>query len=98
MRVTAWVECQHEVAVEIGAEEVIAALTTRPDDAQGETWGEVLNRFGTCLRGIPDDLLATWSPARNETIAAFLSEQAERFRRHGKVRTAATRRPQGEVG
>lgn len=77
IRVRAYVEIAEEREIEIGAEEILAAFTTEPD--QGESWFTVLNRFAESLRALPDDIIASWTASQRKTVHDFLTRQALRF-------------------
>jgi hypothetical protein len=80
MLVRQWVEFSQEVDIQIGREEVLAALTESPD--AGETWFPVLNRFALCLNALPDATIATWTQTQRKGIADFLAKHAARFHDH----------------
>lgn len=81
MKVQQWVEFSQEVTLDIGRDEVLAALSETPDP--GETWFPVLNRFFLCLNALPDATIATWTPAQRHGIGDFLAKHAARF--HGII-------------
>lgn len=90
MRVSKWVDMGQEVEIEIGMEEIRAALSecfaVVTDDRLGEEGpnrAEVayaLNSVGTFLNALTIEHIGKLNSAQRETIRIFLLTQAERFK------------------
>jgi len=89
MKVSKWVDFGQEVEVEIGVDDVRAALAEgfhlATEDRLGEPGPlpmEVIRAFNDMaifLRALSDSQIALLTPAQRAVIHAFLSEQSQRF-------------------
>ena len=76
MRVKMSVECQHEIEVDVGRDDIRDAFEGSPPE---ETWFVVLNRFALALNALPDTEIATWTTVQRSVIRAFLVKHAARL-------------------
>jgi len=90
MKVSKWVDMAQEVQIEIGMEDVRAALNeafyevTREDrlGEPGPNNSEIMlafNNIGGFLRAFTDEQIAQLKPAARKVIGEFLAEQSKRF-------------------
>lgn len=80
MKVTKWVEFEKEVEIEIGADDIRAALADLAGSPERVFQANaILNAVAQSLRGIPNDLINEMSSEARATVAAFLGEQKARF-------------------
>jgi len=89
MKVRKWVDMGQEVTIEIGVDDVRAALAEAfavvTEDRLGEprpNRAEIamtFNSIGTFLRAITDEQIGILNPQQRELICKFLTEQAARF-------------------
>lgn len=79
MKVSKWVEHSSEIEIDLGMEDIRAAiaealLSGRPHDINGS-----LNTVGVFLRAFTDEQILALSPKVREIVRIFLSEAALRF-------------------
>lgn len=79
MKVSKWVEHSSEVEIDLGMEDIRAAIAEslsshNPHDVNGS-----LNTVGTFLRAFTDEQISALSPKVREIVRVFLSEAAMRF-------------------
>jgi hypothetical protein len=89
MRVSKWVDMGQEVKIEIGVDDVRAALTEGFHAVTAGRLGEpgplpqevliAFNDIAIFLRALSDQQIALLKPKQRELIHTFLFEQTERF-------------------
>jgi len=91
MKVSKWVDIGQEVEIEIGVDDVRAALAEGFHAATEDRLGEpgplpseviyALNDMAIFLRALSDSQIAMLKPKQRELVREFLSEQSQRFAR-----------------
>ena len=73
MRIQKWVSFEHEVTVDITAEDIAQSLYESDDILV------VLNNVAGVLKGVKDDMIAKMSAGQREMVREFLTVQAARY-------------------
>lgn len=84
MKITKWVDMSQEVEVEIGIDDVRAALAESFAEVAKDFSGTAamllaFNRIGTFLRAVTSEHINMLEAHQRQTIGNFLAEQAKRF-------------------
>ncbi len=89
MKISKWVDMGQEVEIEVGVDDVRAALAEAFDNVTQDRLGEegpnrsevalTLNNIAQFLKALTDDQIAMLSPQARELTAKFLAEQSKRF-------------------
>lgn len=90
MKVRKWVDFGQEVEVNIGADDIRAALAEAFETIAGDRLGEngpnrndvcmALNNIAGFLNGITDQQIGLLYPTQRSTVEQFLLKAAQRFR------------------
>jgi hypothetical protein len=81
VKITKWIESSQEVEIEIGADDVIAALM---DGSENYTPKQAVfaaaNKLAQVFRKLPQSSIDDLNDDQRKLIGDFLDEQAKRFR------------------
>jgi hypothetical protein len=94
LRISKWVDVGAEVEIEIGLDDVRAAMAEAFENVTQDRLGEpgpnraeigmALNQVGTFLKALTDEHIAALSDPARKIVNAFLVEQAKRFQVEGR--------------
>ena len=79
MRVKAFVSLEQEVEVDIGPDEIAAAIGEGEHEDNVFLVQRAMNNFATFMNGVPDDLIAKMTPHARSITREYLAKQAARF-------------------
>lgn len=81
VKITKWIDCSQEVEIEIGTDDVLAALREGSEDCTPkQAVFKAVNNIAHVFRKLPQSSIDELTPEARKTIADFLAEQEKRFR------------------
>ncbi len=87
-----------EIELSISIEEITAAIEEKPESDQPRTVLLFLNRVGSTLKAITDEMIESLTAKQRDVVGAYLADQADRYQVFVPGNAGWTQTPPTESG